>query len=250
MQKGFLTPEIYRLSSKDKTLIFIKGCLLILIIAYVFYESILVSLCLLPVLYFYIKKSRRKREKELKFQLSIQFRDFIMSVSSAIHAGYSVENAWREAQEEMRAIYSCESMIFKEVFTMIAGIDNNRSLETLLHEFGKKSEVDEIREFAEVFAIAKRSGGDMGKIIRTCASMINDKTEVKREIHIAVHGKKFESQLMNAIPFIIILYVSTTTPGFFDVLYHNTRGIVIMTVCLVIYLFSYELGEKIVDIEV
>lgn len=250
MRKDSEFHTVYIISQKQKLFNFIQGCLFILLISYVFYESIQGSIFLLPILFFYIRKSRRKLKKELKFQLSLQFRDFIMSVSAGIHAGYSVENAWKEAYEEMRMVYGNESMIVREVFIMLAGIENNRSLESLLYDFGKKSEVDEIREFAEVFAIAKRSGGDMGKIIRTCASMINDKVEVKRAIHIAVHGKKFESQLMNAIPFIIILYISLSTPGFFDELYHNRRGILIMTVCLILYLISYGMAEKIVDIEV
>ena len=55
---------------------------------------------------------------------------------------------------------------------------------------------------------------------------------------------------MNLVPFLIISYISMTSTGFFDVLYHNAVGIAIMTVCLVVYVAAYRLSEKIVDIEV
>ena len=55
---------------------------------------------------------------------------------------------------------------------------------------------------------------------------------------------------MNLIPFLIMAYLQLTSAGFFDVLYGNPAGIVIMTGCLAVYLAAFLLSEKIVDIEV
>ena len=40
------------------------------------------------------------------------------------------------------------------------------------------------------------------------------------------------------------------TSGFLDVLYHNLPGVLVMTGCLGVYLFSFRMGRKIVRIQV
>ena len=55
---------------------------------------------------------------------------------------------------------------------------------------------------------------------------------------------------MNMVPFLIIFYIGSTSRGFFDVLYHNLIGVVIMTVCLGLYGIAYLLSKRIVEIEV
>ena len=62
--------------------------------------------------------------------------------------------------------------------------------------------------------------------------------------------KKLEQKIMNAVPFLIIFYVSSTSRGFFDVLYHNPAGIVVMTVCLGFYGAAYRLSRRIVEINI
>ena len=53
---------------------------------------------------------------------------------------------------------------------------------------------------------------------------------------------------MCMIPFFILFYMDVTSKGYFDVLYHNLVGIIIMTVCLGIYIFAFFMSEKITEI--
>ena len=104
--------------------------------------------------------------------------------------------------------------------------------------------------FAAVFSTAKRSGGDMDKIIQTSARMLGDKIDVRKEIETTLSSKKAEQMIMSLMPAGIILYLQLTSPGFLEVLYGNPFGVCAMTVCLGIYGLSYWLGKRIVDIEV
>ena len=58
---------------------------------------------------------------------------------------------------------------------------------------------------------------------------------------------KYEQQIMNLMPMGIIGYIRLTNPSYFDPLYHNPFGIVMMTVVLVIYYLAYRMSEKILD---
>ena len=110
--------------------------------------------------------------------------------------------------------------------------------------------MEDIENFAAVFYTAKRTGGDMTQVIQKVARMLGDKIEVKKEIEATLAAKKSEQMVMSIMPAGIICYLKLTSPGFMDVLYGNIFGICAMTVCMVIYGFSYWLGVKIVDIEV
>ena len=57
--------------------------------------------------------------------------------------------------------------------------------------------------------------------------------------------KKMELAIMKVMPFGILLYINMGNRGYFDSLYHNLTGAVIMTGCLGIYLGAYLLGEHI-----
>ena len=123
-------------------------------------------------------------------------------------------------------------------------------LETLLWQFAMESGTEEIREFAEVFAIAKRSGGRMSEILLRSAALIQDRIDVEKEIRILISAKKMEQTIMDIVPFAIIVYISVTSRGFFSVLYRSPGGIILMSVCLGIYLTAFIISEKIVDIKV
>lgn len=104
--------------------------------------------------------------------------------------------------------------------------------------------------FAEVFAYAKRSGGDLIAIIRNTASIISDKNEVVKEINTIISGKKMEQTVMNIMPFGMIIYLRIASPEFIEPLYGNLFGAAVMSVCLVVYAAAFMLGRKITDIKV
>ena len=137
-----------------------------------------------------------------------------------------------------------------EIQYMIRQMDNNGILEQLLLDFARRSGISDIWDFAQIFAIAKRSGGDLNEIIKKSVDTICAKIQVKREIQIAIASKKYEQKVMSVIPIGIIAYISMTNPHYFDVLYHNIAGVLIMSICLLIYGFAFLMSEKIMEIEV
>lgn len=90
----------------------------------------------------------------------------------------------------------------------------------------------------------------MTEILSETAGTIEQKLDVDQEIQVLISAKKMEQKIMNMVPFLIISYISLTSKGFFDTLYHNLVGILIMTVCLFIYLAAFKLSKQMVEIEV
>ena len=65
-----------------------------------------------------------------------------------------------------------------------------------------------------------------------------------------IAGKKMEQRIMSLMPLMMIVYMHWSSPGFLDCLYGNVLGVFVMTLCLLIYLVSLGMAERIMHIEV
>ncbi len=230
--------------------VLLKGALVIAGFAWFFYRSFLAALLLSPLLMPFYVKEKKDLERKRSRELGIQFRDALMSVSTNQKAGYSVENAFAEAVGDMTMLYGKGSLIVKELTRIVKGLKNNITLEKLLEDLGERSGNADIREFAGVFAVAKRSGGNMTQMMSDTVSVIGEKLTVENEIDVMLAAKRMEARIMDVVPFFILIYVGITLPGFFEPLYHNMTGIAVMSGCLGVYIFAYLLSEKIIAVEV
>jgi tight adherence protein B len=215
-----------------------------------FYDSWPAVIIMSPTaLIWFVIQKKREREKMCR-TAGIQFRDAIFSVLTNLKAGYSIENAFMDSERDMETLYGKKSIICRQINKLNKGLKNNIPLEKLIFTMGNECGNKDIQEFALVFNVAKRSGGNMTEIIERTINVISQKINTEKEIDVLISAKRLESRIMNCVPFFIIFYISLTSPGFFGVLYHNPIGYGVMTVCTAIYIISFLLSEKIVNIKV
>ena len=150
----------------------------------------------------------------------------------------------------MRKMNGDGSEIVQELSYINRQIKVSVPAEELLTDFGNRSDVEDIKNFASVFAIARRMGGDLAEIVQNAAVQISEKIEVERTIEASIAAKKFEQTVMSLMPCGIIFYMQMTSPGFFEQIYGTVAGVLFMTVCLVLYGFAFWIGRRIVRIEV
>lgn len=217
---------------------------------YLFYQNWWCMIAAVPAAVLFLKWKKRQHIRERKRTLNYQFKDALNSLSVAVQAGYSVENAVTACMKDMERLYPPEADIVREFHYIESRKKVSVPVEELFLGLGERSGIEDIENFAAVFSTAKRSGGDMDKIIQTSARMLGDKIDVRKEIETTLSAKKAEQMIMSLMPAGIILYLQLTSPGFLEVLYGNPFGVCAMTVCLGIYGLSYWLGKRIVDIEV
>lgn len=228
----------------------LQGLFLIGMIDCLFYRSIWgmipLTFAIVPYMKIWLKGQIQKRQRE--FQL--QFKDSLQSLAAALNVGYSVENAMKETKKDLSVMYPKDSRIMQEFTYMIHQLNMNLPLEKVLEEWAQRTEVEEIESFVAVFVTAKRTGGDSISIIRNASHNICDKIDVRREIETMMTAKKLEFKVMIMIPLIILFYMRLSFPEFMEALYGNLMGIILMTICLLVYSVAYMWGRSIVDIEV
>ena len=226
----------------------ITGAVLrVVLLSYFFYRSMLAVIPLSVVGYLYYKQKEKEMASGDVKQLESQFGEAIRGVDTALKAGYSVENAFIQSSKDMERQFGKDSFIHEELEAIRRGLVINITLEEMLTDLAKRSGSEAIEDFAKVFVIAKRYGGNMSEVISTSVETILLRIETGEEIRTAISGKKMEQNIMKIMPFGILTYVGLCSPGFFDPLYGNVTGIVLMTGLLAVYLTAYFLGDKILS---
>ena len=221
-----------------------------MLVGYLFYNNVWVGLIFFPYVFYHIKRGKKIYEQKRQAKVAMQFKDGMQAVVSALSAGYSIENSFREALKELDLLYGKKVYIYQGFLKIVNKLNLNQNIEDAFIDFAKECQVEEISNFAEILSYAKRSGGNLIQIIRATTDTISEKIDVKREINTIITAKQFEQNIMNYVPLGIILYMRLTSPEMFVKVYGNLAGIIIMTSCLLLYFVARVIAEKIVDIKV
>ena len=221
----------------------VKSIAVILLITYVFYESFLPIFFMIPIWVIYARDGLRDlcRKKEKEFR--VQFSNAIQAMGAALKAGYSVENAIREAEKDLAPMYEENVRIRKEFRKMVHQLDMKMPAVSVMEQFSERMKQEDTEDFVTVFSSAKMSGGDSISIIRNAVKIISGKIDTEQEIQTMFASKKLEFEIMCAVPFFIILYMKLTFGEFLSVLYENAAGRCFMTICLIVYI-AVQLWKK------
>ena len=240
--------DVPGLEPKEELQCMIEGLLIVCLFAYFFYRSYLAVVILAPGIWFHRKEKRKRNGQKRKFLLEQQFKETLLSVQTSLQSGYSVENAFMESYPYIVNLYGKTSDMAVELRRIQRGLANGDTMEHLLWDLGRRCPESALEDFANIYVIAVKTGSGWTEIIMKIIANISQKMEIKQEIETLIHGKKLESRMMCMIPFFILFYMDTTSKGYFDVLYHNPAGIVIMSVCMAAYVSAFLMSEKITEI--
>lgn len=242
--------EVYHMSKGEKVKTWAMACIIVWLIAYLFYRNLIIVLLFSPAAFVVVKFQKKWLKEKRYWELNLQFKEGLQSISAALNAGYSIENAIYEATNDLLLLYDEDAYIIKEFQYMLYQLQVNKTVEEIFLDFAERAHLEDISNFVDVFITAKRTGGDLIRIISATSKNINDKIEVKREIQTMITSKKFECNIMSVIPLGIVVYMWISSPGYMDCLYNNLFGIVVMTVLLIIYIAAYLLCIHLTKINV
>lgn len=239
--------DVYSFKKKEIVIFLLEYGLLDIVISFLFYDSVWIFLFLLPGYFLYLKY-KKKLLIEMRYEeVKIQFIQMISSFATALSAGFSPENALREAKTDIDRMFE-DSYLSRELMQMINKINLGRRIESVFFDFAERTGITEIRDFALIFTIAKKNGSGFVSSIVRCVNLMSDSKDTEREIEVLLSGKQFEQKILTSIPIVLLAYLRYFSADFISILYHNAFGIMIMTACLGIYVASIYLARKITTI--
>lgn len=242
--------EGYLPTKKETAILFLKGILFAIVTGILFYNSIFATLVFLPFWHLYYKREKATILEKKKFKLNTDFSDAIGCMAGVLEGGTSIENAVGQTYRDMEISHDKESMIMKELMLINTQMRNNIRIEDAFLEMARRTDLEDVRSFADVFSTAKRTGGNILAIIRETSGTIRTKTEVSRELRTMMASKKFESDIMRFIPYLMLAYLRLSSPDMLDPLYGNIRGITFMSIMLALYMIMSLVAARIVRIRI
>lgn len=221
-----------------------------IVICYLFYDSFKAAIFLIPFAVLDYRSLKKKKLEAQKQELTLQFKAMIEALTTSLNAGYSLEHSFETARKDLLLVFDNKVSIFEELDIILSGLKMNVPLEKLLKDFGDRSSIDDIRNFANVVMAAKKSGGNLIRIIQKTVNSISDKIAVEQEIETLISAKKLEERIMMVMPYGIIFYLRVSNGDFLQVLYHNLLGVMLMTAFLILIYAAELWAAKIMEIRV
>jgi tight adherence protein B len=235
----------------SSVLYFLTGFTAIFIIFYIFYKIIFLAIAggILGGFINIKLGSRNSMEKRL-MNLRLQFFELLQSLAASMRAGNNIFNALESAEKDLKLLYSEESDIINELKRIINGFKGSIPLSKLFNDFADRSGLEDIKSFASIFNVIESKSSNSDQIIKQTQQIISEKMETELEIETLLTSAKSEVNIMLCMPLVILLIIGYMGEGFMDAIYTTDTGRIVATIGLIIYIISYILSKKIININI
>lgn len=250
-EDGLTDYDVYVMTKSEKMFTIVVAAIALFAIGYVFYHSLILS----ALLALFAVKAPKIRTRQIidkrKNQLSLQFKDMLYSLSSALSVGKSVETGIRDSLQDLQVIYpDPETDILVELGLILRGLGMNNTIEDMFGQFAERAHLEDIDNFVDIFVTCKRTGGDLIEVMRSTSNTIGDKIEVKQEIETMISGKKYEFNFLMIVPVIMVLFLTLTSGDYMAPVFTTIVGRIAMTAAIAIFALAYVVGSKIMKINI
>lgn len=196
----------------------------------------------------FLPRRRKQLIVKQKSTLRLQFREMLAALSTAYLSGENTMSAFASAQKDMIAQFGDTSFIAVELTEIVTGIYNGGQIDELLLDFGQRSGVEDINDFANIFQICQSKGGNMKEVVRNSYDLIGEKLSINDEIQTKITSNQMQQNIMSVVPIVMIAFLRFSSSAF-AASFATLKGVIAMTVAAGIFIGSYLYGEKITDIK-
>lgn len=244
------TAEYIGLGAGTIAISILKSLGVAIFLDYFFYRSLWALLITLPLGAVFLRAKLKECYEKECLKAENEFKELLILTGTGLRAGYSVENALLGSMEDIRKLFGDKSPVYRIIQRIKVANNNNTSIANVFVNAGKSMRIKSIEEFGNVFAIAYEKSGNMTFVMDRCVITTVEKLDAMRKIREALAERTLEMKVMCIMPFAIMGYIELTSRGYFDVMYQSLIGRIIMTACLLVYIFAYVWSAKLMRIEV
>ena len=173
-----------------------------------------------------------------------QLGDCLTTVSNALRAGYSFQQAMDVVAKEMEPPMSTE---FERVTTDVAmGV----TLEEALEQMNKRIGSSDFDLVVTAVLIQREIGGNLAQILDTISYTINERIRMKREISALTAQGRFSAWVLLLLPFAVATFCWFFNNDQMQLFITERVGQIALAVALLMEFIGFVIIQRIVDIEV
>ncbi len=229
----------------DHVLAFIIGFVAGYIVMFIFYKIIILAIVggvIVGIINIFVsgQNAIAKRKRGLR----TQFFDLLESMSVAMRAGNPPFKALESARDDLSLIYSQDSDIITELDIIMGKFNNGIPLSEAFSNFANRSGLEDIDSFATIYRTIEGKSSRANEIVRETQQIIGDKMEIEMEIDTLMTAAKSEVNIMLILPIVILGVIEYTGAGFMDAIYITSKGRLVATGGLFMFIISYIMARK------
>lgn len=202
--------------------------------------GILAAVLAFPAPRFYLKILRKQRMQKFNDQLE----DALSSMSSALKAGFSINQALETIAEENKRPISFEfRMLVQEIRLGVP-------LEQALQNMVDRLDSPDFELVATALITARQTGGELTQILERLASVIRERMRIANKLRAMTAQGRLQAIIIGLMPFFLMFAMSYVSPDTMSHFFNSVFGIISMIVAVVLVLIGFLIIRKITTIDI
>ncbi|MFA6568883.1 MAG: type II secretion system F family protein [Victivallales bacterium] len=188
----------------------------------------------------YLKFLGKRRIEKFNEQLE----DALNSMSSALKAGFSINQAVEVIAAENRNPISIEFRLLLQEIRL--GIPLEQALENMVKRLGS----DDFELVATAILTARQTGGELTVIFERLAGMIRERMRISGKLRALTAQGRLQSYVVGAMPFLLMIVMNYIAPDMMGAFFNSMAGIMLILGAVMLVVMGFLVIRKITNIDI
>lgn len=202
--------------------------------------AIAVGVFMFPLPRLLLRSLRRRRLNKFNFQLE----DALGIMSSALKAGFSINQALEEVAEQNQHPIAVEFRLLIQEIRL--GVPLDQALDTMCRRLGS----DDFELVATAITTARQTGGELTGTLDRVAGLIRERVRIANKVRAVTAMGRLQAVMIGAMPFVLMFGMSLVAPRMMDMFFSSVLGLVAIVLVVVLDIAGFLVIRKITTIEV
>lgn len=175
---------------------------------------------------------------------NIQLEDALISMSSALKAGFSINQALEViAEENIRPISIEFRLLLQEIRLGVP-------LEKALMNMVDRIQSDDLDLVATAIITARQTGGELTLILERLAAVIRERLRIEGRLRALTAQGKLQAYVIAAMPALLMFAVNYVAPDMMSQFFESSAGIPLLVLAALMILIGFTVIKKITTIDI
>lgn len=193
-----------------------------------------------PLPRLYLRHLRKQRLQKFSDQLE----DALLSMSSSLKAGFSINQAIESVAQENRSPISFEFKLLTNEIRL--GVP----LEEALENMNKRMQSQDLELVSVAIITARQTGGELTGVLERLAGVIRERVRIQQKIRSLTAQGRMQAWIIGLVPFALMLALFYIAPDMMDSFFSNFIGILLLIGVIVLDICGFLMIRKITTIDI
>ena len=189
---------------------------------------------------FYLRSLKKQRLAKFNEQLE----DALISMSSALKAGFSITQALENVASERRHPISFEFTLLLQELRL--GVQFDAALRKMADRIGSQ----DFELVAVAVITARQTGGELTNILEELSGVIRERMRIMQRVRALTAQGRMQAWLIASVPFVLLFAMTRLAPDLMDEFLGSVAGVIVLFAVVVMVVTGFLWIRKITTIDV